>query len=76
MVFGKPVLLVHGDTNPYCLDRDFGGEATGNLWRLNAIGDFYKPTDATLVTVDPDDPEAPFSAKGLVGNAEPAESCP
>ncbi len=75
-VFGKPVLLVHGDTNPYCLDRGFGGEAAGNLWRLNAIGDFHDPTDATLITVDPDNPEAPFSAQGLVGKAEPADPCP
>jgi len=28
--FAKPVLLVHGDTNPYCLDRGFGGPGAPN----------------------------------------------
>ena len=49
-VFDKPVLLIHGDTNPYCLDKTFGGDQAPKLWRLNALGDFTE-ADATLVTV-------------------------
>ena len=48
--FGEPVLLIHGDTNPYCLDKTFGGDQAPKLWRLNALGDFTE-ADATLVTV-------------------------
>ena len=48
--FGEPVLLIHGDTNPYCLDKKFGGDQAPKLWRLNALGDFTE-ADATLVTV-------------------------
>jgi hypothetical protein len=35
--FGKPVLLVHGDTNPYCLEK--GYLEADNLWRFNGPGD-------------------------------------
>ena len=73
--FGKPVLLVHGDTGPYCWDREFGGAAAPNLWRLNAAGDFLKPLDATVVTFAPGDGEDPFSAAGLVHEKVPADQC-
>ena len=64
--FGKPVLLVHGDTNPYCLDKSFGMPGAPGLWRLNASGDFYQPAShATEVTIRPDDPAAPFSARTI-----------
>ena len=48
--FAASVLLIHGDTNPYCLDKKFGGDQAPKLWRLNALGDFTE-ADATLVTV-------------------------
>ena len=69
--FGKPVLLVHGDTNPYCLDKGFGGVAAPNLWRLNAGGDYHEPLDATVVTVDAKSRATPFAAEGLVAKEVP-----
>lgn len=57
--FRKPVLLVHGDTGRYCIDRDFGGDAAPNLWRLNSAGDWI--VDATVIEFDPSAPDAGFS---------------
>lgn len=37
--YGKPVLLVHGDTNPYCVQEGYLGAQ--NLTRLNASGDYH-----------------------------------
>ena len=71
----KPVLLLHGDTNPYCFDRDFGGDIAPNLWRLNAWGDFQTPADATKITIQPYNKDEPFIAKTLLGRQKPAESC-
>ena len=48
--FKGPVLLIHGDTGPYCLDKTFGGSEAPNIWRLNAGGDYHQPLDATVVT--------------------------
>jgi len=39
--YGKPVLLVHGDTMPYCYQSGYLGAA--NLFRLNGPGDKIKP---------------------------------
>ena len=72
--FGKPMLFIHGDTGPYCLDRDFGGAKAPTLWRLNATGD-YRIVDATLITVDTDDAEAPFRARSLVAGTLPDDGC-
>ncbi len=69
--FKKPVLLVHGDTGAYCLDKSFGGPRALNLWRLNAGGDYHMPLDATVVTFNPDNLNAPFAAKGLVDGEMP-----
>jgi len=72
-VFDKPVLLLHGDTNPYCWDKGFGGSISPNLWRLNAAGDFWL-IDAIEITVDPSD-SSPFHAKGLQSRLTPANGC-
>lgn len=69
-----PVLLIHGDTNPYCMDKSFGGKKAPNLWRLNAWGDFQTPADATVVTIDTDS-KTPFSATTLVHKKSPTEGC-
>lgn len=74
--FAKPVLLVHGDTNPYCWDKTFGGEKAANLWRLNGWGDFQAPADATVIAVDPENPDEPFSAKTLLEGRDPNPRCP
>jgi len=71
----RPVLLVHGDTGPYCFDKEFGGKAAPKLWRLNAWGDFKAPADATVITVQPNNQEQPFAAKTLVEGKIPASSC-
>ncbi|WP_417909936.1 hypothetical protein [Candidatus Electronema sp. PJ] len=71
----RPVLLVHGDTNPYCMDKDFGGQQAPNLWRLNAWGDYQDPADATVITVQPDNRQQPFAAQTLLGYQAPADRC-
>ncbi len=71
----KPVLLLHGDSNPYCLDKTFGGKRAPNLWRLNAWGDFQAPADATVVTVNPENPQTPFAAETLLEHKVPAAGC-
>jgi len=70
--FGKPVLLLHGDTNAYCLDQPFS--QTKNFWRLNAPGDF-KVVDASLIKVFPDDLNHPFQATGLLSGAPAPAIC-
>ena len=72
----KPVLLIHGDTNPYCWDRGFGGDMAPNLWRLNAWGDFLEPADATEVIVETAQMDQPFRARTLLGDQEPMKDCP
>lgn len=71
----KPVLLLHGSTHPYCMDKTFGGKRAPNLWRLNAWGDYQAPADATIVTVRPENKQAPFTAKTLLGHTVPANEC-
>lgn len=71
----KPVLLVHGDTNPYCMDSTFGGKSAPNLWRLNAWGDFKSPADATVISINTANKKRPFKAKTLLGKLAPDASC-
>ena len=66
--FNKPVLLVHGDTNPFCLDKKFGGDTAPKLWRLNALGD-YTGVDATVITVQLDGEKKPFAIASLITGA-------
>lgn len=71
----KPVLLVHGDTGPYCLDKRFGGADAPNLWRLNAGGDFHRPLDATVVTFRSGGEGDVFTVRGLVAGESPKSGC-
>ncbi len=71
----RPVLLMHGDTGPFCFDKKFGGRAAPNLWRLNAWGDFTDPADATVVTIQPENKEQPFDAITLLERTVPGSSC-
>lgn len=66
----KPVLLVHGDTNAYCLDQPFDSRVAPLLWRLNAPGD-YSVIDAAVVRVNPEDRVRPFQVNSLL-NDQPA----
>ena len=62
----KPVLLVHGSTMSYCLDRGFGGWRAPKLWRLNGPGDFAV-IDATVISFEPDALDgAPFKMRSLL----------
>ncbi len=64
--FDKPVLLVHGSTMNYCLDRGFGGWRAPKLWRLNGPGD-YAVIDATVISFEPDAVDgAPFKMRSLL----------
>jgi hypothetical protein len=70
---GKPVLLLHGDTNAYCLDQPFPTTRAPKLWRLNAPGDF-KVVDAAVISINPYRPNRPFTVSGLLsGQAAPQE---
>lgn len=60
---GKPVLLIHGDTQAYCLNQPY--YEIPNLWRLNAPGD-YKYSDASRVVFDAANKEQPFTVTGLL----------
>lgn len=72
--FAKPVLLMHGDTNPYCLDKGFGGPSAPNLWRFNSTGD-YSFVDAAKVTVNPANMTTPFAFTSLTQNISPKPTC-
>ncbi|NJN23776.1 MAG: hypothetical protein HC810_04460 [Acaryochloridaceae cyanobacterium RL_2_7] len=69
----KPILLVHGDTFPFCLDSKFGGDPAPNLHRLNAWGDFQQPSDVTEITFIPGQTQAPFQIQTLVNQVKPQE---
>lgn len=71
----RPVLLLHGDTNPYCWDKRFGGKTAQNLWRLNGWGDYQSPPDATQITIDPTNEKAPFQVQTLIHNQVPTKRC-
>lgn len=72
--FSKPVLLLHGDSSPYCTDKTFGGAEAPNLWRFNAAGD-YKILDAVTISVDPSNKTEPFTMKTLRNKIAPDPSC-
>ncbi|MDA9091638.1 GDSL-type esterase/lipase family protein [Porticoccaceae bacterium] len=67
--FGGPVLLIHGDTGPVCLETAFN--KTPNLWRFNSAGDFAL-LDAVVVEVTPSAGK-PFSFTSLVRGLVPGE---
>jgi hypothetical protein len=71
--FGGPMLLIHGDTNPYCLEQDSGRDPAPNLWWLNAAGD-YAIIDAVKVTVQPEESE-PFVAQTILSGESPRKGC-
>ncbi len=61
--FKKPVLVIHGDTQAYCLHQPYAG--IPNLWRLNAPGDI-KYIDASQILFDPENKIMPFTVTGLL----------
>ncbi len=69
----KPVLLVHGSTGGFCLDKAFGESRALKLWRLNGPGDFAV-IDAAVVAFDPEG-ERPFEIRALMTD-DPVSPCP
>ena len=57
------------------MDSEFGGKSAPNLWRLNGWGDFQIPADATIVTVQPENKQTPFTAETLLGHKAPTKGC-
>jgi hypothetical protein len=72
-LFNKPVLVIHGDTNAYCLHHP-SVETAAKLWRLNGLGDF-KFSDAVQVTFDPDNADVPFTILSMLGQEAPPSVC-
>lgn len=73
--FAGPVLLIHGDTPPYCLDKAFGGRQSPNLWRLNSTGDLGR-TDPMKISVHTPNSTEPFTIETLLERQKPKTSCP
>lgn len=71
--FKKPVLLVHGSTDDFCLDKPSDDKAGPTFWRLNGPGDF-KVRDAAVVTFDPAK-DAPISVKGVLNTEREIKNC-
>ncbi len=72
--FRKPVMLIHGDTSPFCLDKKFGGSTAPALWRLNALGD-YSEVDATAISVRLGDSDEPFGIAPMMTGGSVARKC-
>ncbi|WP_226646535.1 hypothetical protein [Microbulbifer variabilis] len=68
----KPVLFIHGDTYPHCLDKPFPLQE--NLWRLNAAGDF-DTLDADVVSFNRYYTPRPFKAYTIVDGQKVPDVC-
>ena len=64
MLYKKPVLVIHGDTNAYCFQQQAIRKAK-NLWRLNGPGD-YKLSDAAQVVFNAKNTSTPFTVQTLL----------
>jgi hypothetical protein len=71
--YKKPVLVVHGDTNAFCLHQPIKSVAA-NLWRLNGPGD-YKIIDAAKVVFDPTNKQMPFTVSAVLSGESFPEVC-
>ena len=70
--WGKPVLLIQGDTHQYLTDRplkDAKGKPLSQLVRLVVPGE--SQPDAVLISIDTADTVMPFQFKLLRGEAQP-----
>lgn len=68
-----PVLLIHGDSTPYCMDQPLKQQAP-QLWRLNVPGD-YLVSDVALVTVEPKHKTQPFQVTSVLDQRAPDSGC-
>lgn len=70
--WGKPVLLIQGDTHQYLIDsplKDASGKPLRHLVRVVVPGE--SQADAVLINVDPADAAAPFRFKLLRAATQP-----
>ena len=82
--FSGDTLLIHGDTNAYCLEQlpmeadataGAGAQPSHRFWRLNAPGDF-KEIDAAVVTISTGDAgQATVTAAGLLSGQPAPPRC-
>lgn len=70
---GKPVLIVHGDTGRFCVDREFGGDDAPNLWRLNGAGDWV--VDAAIVEINVSNSRRPFTVFRILDGSQLYAEC-
>jgi len=70
--FNKPFLIIHGDTNAFCLNQPV--KEAHQFWHLNGPGD-YTLLDAAKVIFDPDNKTQPFSVIGLTDERAYPEEC-
>lgn len=70
--FKKPVLVIHGDTQAYCINQPYSN--IPNLWRLNAPGD-YKYIDASQIIFNPEKGDMPFQVSGVLDKKPPPTVC-
>jgi len=70
--FNKPFLIVHGDTNAFCLNQPV--KEAHHFWHLNGPGD-YTLLDAAKVVFDPENKAKPFSVFGLTDERAYPEVC-
>ncbi len=71
--YNKPVLVVHGDTHPYCFNQPYI-EDVPNFWHLNGPGDF-KVSDAAQIIFDPRNQSKPFEVHGVLHVGKPPTEC-
>ena len=70
--WGKPVLLIQGDTHQYVTDRplkDAKGKPLSQLVRIVVPGE--READAVLISIDTADTASPFQFKLLQGEKQP-----
>ncbi len=70
--YKKPVLVVHGDTHPYCFNQPY--EDVPNFWHFNGPGDF-KVSDAASIVFDISDKNRPFEIHGVLHTEVPPQVC-
>jgi len=70
--YTKPVLVVHGDTHPYCFNQPYTDVV--NFWHFNGPGDF-KVSDAASIIFNPSDKNRPFEIHGVLDTKIPPLEC-
>lgn len=72
LVYKKPVLVIHGDTNAYCFNQQ--STEISNLWHFNGPGDF-KVSDAAQIVFHETNTSFPFEVRGVLNKQIPPAVC-